>query len=161
MDTNLRSAIAETAITAHAVRLGIEVYVPAAGAGRVDLVFLWPDGHLSRIQCKWAVRTGDVVMIRPYTSARGPNGLVRRRYGPDEVDAIAGYCAENDTVYLVPIDEIARRWAFSMRLAPARNNQRLGVHWAAQYELGAIAQLGERRAGSAKVAGSSPASSTS
>ncbi len=42
------------------------------------------------------------------------------------------------------------------------------IHWARDFELGAtltqllgpIAQLGERRAGSAKVAGSSPAGST-
>src|SRR5512132_1285870 len=52
-------------------------------------------------------------------------------------------------------------------LAPTRNNQRLGIHWAEDFEFGAtlgrdhgaIAQLGERRAGSAKVAGSSPAGS--
>ena len=37
----------------------------------------------------------------------------------------------------------------------------MSIHWAADFELGAIAQLGERRAGSAKAVGSSPTSSTS
>jgi len=46
-----------------------------------------------------------------------------------------------------------------LRLGPTRNNQRLGVKMAAAYELGAIAQLGERSAGSRKVEGSSPSSS--
>src|SRR5919198_5800629 len=42
---------------------------------------------------------------------------------------------------------------------PAENNQRTGVTMAAGYRLGAIAQLGERLAGSEGGAGSSPASS--
>src|SRR5918998_2027150 len=43
----------------------------------------------------------------------------------------------------------------------AMNNQEVAVKYAVPYELGAIAQLGERRAGSAKVEGSSPSSSIS
>jgi hypothetical protein len=53
------------------------------------------------------------------------------------------------------------RACMHLRLAPARNNQELLVHWAADYRLGAIAQLGERSAGSRKVGGSNPPSSTS
>ena len=56
-----------------------------------------------------------------------------------------------------------------LRLARTANNQQIGVNQARDYELerldfparGAIAQLGERLAGSQKVAGSSPAGSTS
>jgi hypothetical protein len=54
-----------------------------------------------------------------------------------------------------------------LRLAPARNDQRKLVRLADDFDLakmldriGAVAQLGERRAGSAKVRGSSPLSST-
>src|SRR5918999_1829877 len=50
--------------------------------------------------------------------------------------------------------------AIHLRLAPCRNNQKQSIHWASQYELGAIAQLGERLHGMQEVAGSSPASST-
>jgi PD-(D/E)XK nuclease superfamily protein len=46
-----------------------------------------------------------------------------------------------------------------LRTRQARNGQRKRLHFAEQYRLGAIAQLGERLAGSQKVAGSSPASS--
>jgi hypothetical protein len=60
----------------------------------------------------------------------------------------------------VPIERMAGRAAFHLRLAPARNNQSAAINWASEYALGAIAQLGERRAGSAKVGGSSPPSST-
>ena len=50
--------------------------------------------------------------------------------------------------------------AMYLRLAPAANNQAAAINWAADFDLGAIAQLGERRAGSAKVRGSIPLSST-
>jgi hypothetical protein len=53
-----------------------------------------------------------------------------------------------------------------LRLAPTLNNQRQGINWAEHYEfearlraLGAVAQLGERLAGSQKVTGSIPVGS--
>ena len=49
-----------------------------------------------------------------------------------------------------------------LRLAATANNQQVAVRYASDCEFpGAIAQLGERRTGSAKAGGSSPPSSTS
>ena len=76
------------------------------------------------------------------------------------MDAIAVYCADVNCCYLVPIEEVAGMNELLLRLGPARNNQKLRVKMAAAYELGAIAQLGERLRGTQEVAGSSPASST-
>ena len=86
---------------------------------------------------------------------------MRGTYSADEVDAIAAYCLENDSCYLMPLSLFETRGTVYLRLSPARNNQRRLVHWADQYRLGAIAQLGERLSGTQEVAGSSPASSTS
>ena len=47
-----------------------------------------------------------------------------------------------------------------LRLGPTKNNQAKKLKWAADYRLGAVAQLEERLAGSQKVRGSSPLSST-
>jgi hypothetical protein len=74
--------------------------------------------------------------------------------------AIAGWCPELERCYLLPIEEIDGQSMIHLRLSPARNNQRTGVKLAAQYELGAVAQLGERCHGMAEVRGSSPLSST-
>ena len=60
----------------------------------------------------------------------------------------------------MPIAYVAGRFVVHLRLEPAINNQQVAVKYAARYEFGAIAQLGERRAGSAKAEGSSPSSST-
>src|SRR5688500_7288629 len=146
--------------------LEIGVYVPF-GDERCDLIFdLRPE--LVRVQCKWARRVGDVVVISCYRCRRNADGLLRQFYTRDEVDLFAAYCADVEKCYLLPFDDIAPRGAAFLRIAPTRNNQRLGIRWAADYEfaatltrLGAVAQLGERRAGSAKATGSSPVGSTS
>jgi PD-(D/E)XK endonuclease len=161
MSTNHKGAIAETAITAEATRLGIEVYRPVAEGGRFDLIFVFADASPARVQCKWATKQGEVVVIRPYSCRRAREGLRVRAYAPEEIDAIAGYCMELNRCFYVPIAKIAGRRSFQLRVGPALNNQSKGVNWATTYDLGAIAQLGERPAGSRKAGGSSPPSSTS
>jgi hypothetical protein len=161
LTTNQKGAIAETAITLAALRHGIPVLKPVAEGGRYDLLFdtgtrFW------RVQCKWATRHGQVVLIRAHTCRRGREGrLVRGKYTADEIDLVAGYCADLNTSYIIPFDLLTPCGDMQLRLSRSKNDQELGVNWAADYEFGAIAQLGERVTGSHEVAGSSPASSTS
>ena len=70
---------------------------------------------------------------------------------------------ELERCFLLPMGMFAARTYLQLRLAPSKNYQRARVNWADDYafeatlkRLGAVAQLGERRAGSAKVRGSSP-----
>ncbi len=74
---------------------------------------------------------------------------------------MAIYCGELKKTFLVPIEVAAGRSALRLRVAPPRNSQRASINLAQDYPLGAIAQLGERPAGSREVVGSSPTSSTS
>jgi hypothetical protein len=159
LTTNQKGAIAEARVIAEAVRLGMDVYRPVVEGCRYDLIL--DTGHsLVRTQCKWACREGDVVLVRGRTSRHTPRGYVRTKYTRDEIDGIAAWCSGTDECYFIPIVEIEGRASMSLRLGPARNRQESLVHWAADYLLGAIAQLGERSAGSRKVGGSSPPSST-
>ena len=160
LTSNQKGAIAEAHITAEAIKLGMVVWKPVVEGCRYDMI-LDTGTRLLRTQCKWANREGDVVVVRGRTCRHTPRGYVSTTYSASEVDGIAAWCADTQECYFVPIADISGRAAMHLRLAPARNNQELLVHWAAQYRLGAIAQLGERRAGSAKVVGSSPTSSTS
>src|SRR5205823_4213325 len=89
-------------------------------------------------------------------------------YESGEIDAIAAYCQETGACYLLPLAQSVGRTAVHLRVAPSRNNQRSGINWARDFELGAtlstlrgpIAQLGEHLHGMQKAAGSSPAGST-
>ena len=159
-DPNLKGNVAELKIAAEAARLGIDVFRPMTEHGRYDLVFEIA-GHLLRIQCKWGCVKGDVIQVTIGGNRLTPRGYIRSTYSSDEIDAIAVYCGDLDRCYLLPAGIVAAKYQVVLRLAPPKNGQRACLNWAVEYELpGAIAQLGERRTGSAKVAGSSPASST-
>jgi PD-(D/E)XK endonuclease len=62
-DTNHKGNVAEAAIAAAAVELGIPVLRPQFEHGRYDLVFEINE-RFFRIQCKWSPRQGDVVVVR-------------------------------------------------------------------------------------------------
>ena len=150
LTTDQKGAIAELAIAREAAELGIGVWA-AYTVERYDLIFdLRP--QLVRVQCKWATRHGDVVIVRCYSNRRGREGLISRLYSADEIDAYAAYCAELNRCYFLPLDVFGPRNEIQLRLGPTRNNQKIGVNWAADYEFaatlrpnpGAIAQLGER-----------------
>lgn len=136
MTTDQKGAVAEWSIIAAAVRSGFGVYRPVFDGGRYDLIFE-REGTLSRVQCKWAAKTGDVVAVRCYSSCRSAAGYVRHPYTVDEVDAIAAYCPELDRCFLLPMEAVAGRVQVQLRLAPTRNNQRVGITWARDFELGA------------------------
>lgn len=167
LTTNQKGTLAEAKIAARALELGFGVSRPLDDE-RYDLILdLRP--ALMRVQCKWVCRAGEVIVARLYTSRRGPDGLINRRYSAGEFDAFGLYCHDNDECYLLPADEFVAFRQIHLRLSPTRNNQALGIQWARDYELGAtlsrlpgpIAQLGERSDGIRKVVGSIPTGSTS
>ena len=160
LTSTMKGAIAETQIAAEAVRLGIVVLRPIVEGRRYDLV-LDTGSRLLRIQCKWGKRKGGVISVHTRSCRHTPRGYVRSTYSPAEIDGIAVYCPDTSRCYFLPIDEVASRHAVHLRLVRAANNQEVAIKYAASYEFaGAIAQLGERSAGSRKVGGSNPPSST-
>ncbi len=156
-----KGSLAEAAISLAAVRTGVVVLRPLTEGRRYDLVF---DIALVlyRVQCKWARVQGDRVVVQTSTCRYTPAaGYVRSTYTSEEIDLFAIYCGELDTCYLVPVREVEGLSQLHLRLAPAKNNQRVGVRMAQQFEFsGAVAQLEERCHGMAEVRGSSPLSST-
>jgi PD-(D/E)XK endonuclease len=79
MTTDQKGAIAEACIAAAAVKLGIEVYKPIAEGGRCDLI-LGVGEQLLKLQCKWAQRQGDVLIVRCYTFRRTRGGYRKTTY---------------------------------------------------------------------------------
>jgi prevent-host-death family protein len=170
LSTDQKGNLAEAAIVRAALAEGIDVYRPFGEGGRYDLILDLPSG-LMRVQCKWAVREGDVVVVRCHSARRTGAGLRSRPYAASEVDAFAAYCADTDRCYFLPGPLVVERRQIQLRLRPARNNQRVGIVWARLYEFSAIdwenfqALWGcssgeERSAGSRKGVGSNPTSST-
>jgi hypothetical protein len=122
LTTDQKGNIAEAAIVATAVKLGIDVYRPVGEGGRYDMIFE-VDEHLIRVQCKWAPRHGDVVVLRCYSCRRNRDGLVRRKYVAGEIDAFAAYCPDTDSCYFLPFELFSGRSQVLLRLGRARTTK--------------------------------------
>ena len=154
MTTDQKGAIAEACIAAEALKLGIDVYRPVAEGGRYDMIFDLDD-RLLRVQCKWATRRGEVLVVMCQSARRSAEGFIRRSYTSAEVDAIAAYNLELDRCFFIPIARVEGRPGIALRLSPCRNNQKRRINWADDFDLaarltrqpGAVAQLGERLPG--------------
>jgi hypothetical protein len=154
MTTDQKGAIAEACIAAAALKLGIGVFRPL-GDERYDLIFDLRPG-LYRVQCKCATRRGDVLFIGLQSARRSAEGFRRRPYSPEKFDAVAAYSLELDRCFFFPIELVANRPSITVRVRRCRNNQRRRINWANDFDLaatlrrrqGAVAQLGERLAGS-------------
>lgn len=136
LTTDQKGAIAEAEITAAAIRLDIGVYKPAFEGGRYDLIFD-TSRKLVRVQCKWAPRQADIVVVRCRSCRRTGDGIRHRPYTSDEVDAIAVYCSDLDRCYYIPAQRFHGHPELFLRIAPTKNNQRMGVNWAEDFDFAA------------------------
>ena len=133
LTSDQKGAIAESAIIHAAIKLGADVYKPLTDGGRYDLI-LDVRSDLLRVQCKWAPRHGDVIVLRCHSNRRAREGLRRRCYTAAEVDVIAAYCPDVDRCFLVPPERFDGHAALHLRVAPSRNNQRRGINWADDFD---------------------------
>jgi len=114
---------------------GYNLLVPFGENMRYDLVI--DDGlQLARVQCKTGrLREGAVVFNMCSTYAHHPNPRVVRRDYQGEVDYFAVFCLDNRRAYLVPISELPLRKQARLRVDPPRNNQQVGIRYAADFEI--------------------------
>ncbi len=134
--TDQKGSLAELKVMAAAAALGVVVLKPLSDGARYDLVL--DVGRLVRVQCKWAPKRGDVLVVNCRTCRRGPNGaFLRRTYSSRDADLIAAYCPDVDACYAIPIELAADRPSIILRLGPTRNNQVVGINWAKDYEFAA------------------------
>ena len=160
--SNKKGAVAEAAIREAAIRADIAVYTPASGNSRADMVFE-VGADLYRVQVKWGRLSPaeDCIIVHTAGFRLSSHGAVRTTYSQEEIDLFGVYCGELDRSFLLPPELFAGRHAVQLRLTPPRNNQVACINLAEDHEFsGAIAQLGERRRGTAEVTGSIPVSST-
>ncbi len=132
-----KGAIAEAAITAAAIELGLTVLRPLCEGRRYDLVVdLEP--RLLRVQCKLARRLDGVLSVCLKTSRYTPSGYVSTSYTADEIDAVGAYDPDLRSCFLIPLSDVAGRRAIHLRVDAARNNQAQGIKWARDYDLATV-----------------------
>ncbi len=126
---------AHTAVLHKLVSKGLEVLQPLGDHLRYDLAYyLEETGELVRIQCK-AGRYDPIkgcVYFKNFNRSGGRSG--RRSYIGD-AEYFGVYCAELNTVYLVPVDIAPYASEVGLRVQPTKNNQEKKVIWAKDYEI--------------------------
>ncbi len=118
-------------VLAALVRHGYDVLIPFGEGQPYDLVVCAGGSTFIRVQCKTAWPAGGCLIFncRSTDHGRGPQsyrGLA---------DVFGVYFPPRQSVYLVPIDGVAE-FEGRLRLEPPRNNQRRGIRFAAEFEIG-------------------------
>jgi hypothetical protein len=131
MSTAQRGNAAEAAVLHALIRHGVDVLVPFGSGHPFDLVLQLAAGPFLRVQCKraWGLQGCVVFNARSTDHGRGPGsyrGLA---------DLFGVYFPPTDQVYLVPIDGVAS-FEGRLRLEPTRNNQKRGIRFATDFEIG-------------------------
>ncbi len=123
---------AEAAILAELVKRGYRVLLPFGVNQRYDLV-LDCNGQFLRAQCKTGRLRDDVIQCSTQSIQSNTRGSRWRSYD-GEIDLFIVYCPQNDSVYVIPADEVPNR-GMHLRVNPPRNQQDKRVRWAKDYKL--------------------------
>jgi hypothetical protein len=134
-DPNRIGAVSQAKVLCALTVAGKVVLTPTIHVRPYDFVI--EDGErFLRVQVKTGRLFRGAVCFRPHRlrAAKRVTGWARRvtDYRGD-VDLFGVYCPENDSVYLVPIDVVSRPNLCTLRVRPAKNNQRKRVRWAKEY----------------------------
>lgn len=130
MNTITRGNLTEAMVTAKLIGQGFTVLHPFGEGHPFDLAVASDQGEMVRIQCKTGWRAGECMVFNARSTDHG-NGAGSYR-GLAELFAV--YFRERDQVYLIPVQGLPTGRPH-FRLAPARNNQRVGVRFARDFEV--------------------------
>jgi hypothetical protein len=143
-----RGDIAEAAVLAALVKLGLDVLMPFRQDGPYDLLVHLPGERFVRVQCK-AGRERDGCVV--FNSAGTDHGRGRLDYR-GRADVFGVFCPSLDRVFIVPVEEAAG-FMTTLRLHPSRNNQRRRVRDAESF---AVERWVQRRLARHEAAQPSP-----
>lgn len=126
--------LAELLVAADLRRRGFKVAFPYGEDWDYDLI-VERRGCLERVQVKYAESDGARLLVRGRSHSL-TNGKVRavKRYTAETIDWLAVYDATSGRCYYVPAIELGHgMYTLTLRLSPARNNQRLKIRLATNY----------------------------
>ena len=130
-DTSSRGDLSEYEIAVALMRAGRRVLRPISSASRYDLAIDNRDGTFVRVQCKTGVLRDGRIVFRAYSVSGHSTKSAPYR---EDVDAFGVYCPATGHAYLIPIAAVGQRsGSVYLRVSPARNGQKHGVHDAREF----------------------------
>lgn len=131
LDSKQRGVFTELQCISAFCELGHKISIPYGENSRYDFI-ADVGGNLLRIQCKSSHEVDDGVIKFSCRSTRvNSSGNISRRYTSNEIDYFCTYY--DNKCYLIPISECSIEK--KLRFNPPKNNQKVGVTYADEYEL--------------------------
>jgi hypothetical protein len=127
MTTEQKGQIAFLKVQMEAARKGAAVLTPTIPR-RYDCVLEW-HGKFYRCQVKYA----DCASPNSNGAVRVELRRHKKTYSRDEIDVVLVYVPQIDKVCWFPPEVFHEKVGLQLRLHPAKNNQRRGCLWAADY----------------------------
>ena len=124
--SNIKGDIAELAVAKRFLELNYWVSKPFGDDAPYDLI-VDLNGSLKRVQVKYVTPINDTLPIRMLSST----GVIYN----NTVEIIAVYNPMNGKVYTINAGDFNNSNLLSLRLIKTKNNQKIGVHLAENYEL--------------------------
>ena len=115
--------------------LGCDVSIPFGNSQKYDLIIDY-NNHLYKVQVKHAqdkYTDGELTHFSFKTRWQGHNmtGYTQTSYTKKDIDYFATY--HQGKVYLIPVEECSGAEK-TIRYTPPKNNQRIGINFAEDYE---------------------------
>ena len=139
MNTKRTGDISEAVAITALLKGGANVLIPFGDCNRYDLVAEFED-KFYRIQVKtgWIEKGNIRASVSNNTTEDGKT--IRRSY-KGQVDFFIIFCRETDKLYLLPIEACSDS-DIKLRLEKPKNNQKVGIKMASDYEFnGSVTQL--------------------
>lgn len=109
------------------------MWTPVGSSARRADLLIEEKGVIKRVQCKTGRIRNNAVVFHAFSTHRIDGKYVSKGYAND-VDFLAVYCPDNDSVYLVPAEETISL-TVSLRLSPATNGQKKRIKWADNFKI--------------------------
>lgn len=131
MDKKRSGSFAELKVATEFSKFGIPVLFPYGDNEPYDLV-VELKGEFKTVQVKSTKIINDVLKIEVRKRV-GSKRLGSESYKKYNIDFLAVMCVDNESLFLVPFNEINADYNFHLRLSKTKNNQNNGINYADDY----------------------------
>ena len=136
-DTRMyKGELAEEKVAVRFLELGYTVLDPRRRE-KYDLVIQTSSNSFEKVQCKHINHKGEYGLLKTSWQGKGKE----YKYTENQVDFFAGWCSEENEVYVVPFEEAGQR-AFTIRFEETKNGQTKRVNYAEDYLLSENNKIG-------------------
>ena len=127
MHTKLKGDIGELIVAQHLLEQGWHVAFPFGENLKYDLI-VEKNNIFKRVQVKAVIPKNGVLNI----NCRSSNNWSVVSYTPEDFEVLAAVDLVARKVYFVPSTKIGRN-LIKLRIAKAKNSQKLGIHYAEEF----------------------------